>query len=123
VETVLRSAARAVERNDLEDLLRHVHSGAPQIREQATAEFPHYEFDRVSIKSNLQISFDAKSPTQEGTATFNVVVTGKVRDGDLELWSVPRYVVVRFRKEQGEWRVYSYEHREPGEGFRNPRED
>jgi hypothetical protein len=117
VEATLREAARDVERNDLESLLARVHSESPQIRAQAAAEFPKYVFQSVSIKSNLQITFDQPSDPSEATATFNVLVIGRLREQSLESWRVPRFVIVTFRKQDGQWKVFSYEHQDPREGL------
>lgn len=118
VDQVLRQAARAVARNDLPGLLRHIHSQATRIRAQAEAEFPQYEFESVSIKSNLEITFDQPRDPTEATAKFNVMVIGSHRDRTVEHWRVPRYVTVTFRKEGNDWRVVDYQHQPMQEGLR-----
>lgn len=117
VSAVLRAAARDIERNDLRGLLQHLHSQAPQIRAQAEAEFPKYRFESVSIKPNLEITFDGPKDPNEAVAKFNVMVIGSHRDDTIEHWRAPRYVIVTFRKERGEWRVFAYEHHNPQQGM------
>lgn len=117
VEGALRAAARAVERNDMEEVMKSIHSQAPHIRSQVQAEFPRYEFHEIKIKSNLEITFDNPRHPTEATAKFNVVVSGSERDGLIKNRRVPRYVIVTFRKEGNDWRVYSYQHDDAGEGL------
>jgi hypothetical protein len=116
VTAELYAAARDVQRNDLESLLNRVHSESPEIASRAREEFPRYEFESVSIKSNLRITFDQPSQPTEATAAFNVVVVGRYRDESMQ-WRVPRYVEVTFRKEHGQWKAYSYHHQDAREGL------
>ena len=117
VDAVLRSAARAVEQNDLDALLALVHSDETGIREQIRGEFPHFEFYQVKIKSNLEITFDNPNHPTEAVAKFNVVVTGSERSGFVRDFHVPRYCIVTFRKDGEQWRVYSYQHSDPRDGL------
>jgi hypothetical protein len=117
VDGVLHEAAAAVEQNDVSALLNLIHSQAPGVRNQAQAEMPRYEFDAVSIKSNLQITLDnPKQPTQ-ATARFNVLVDVSERNGLIKDRRVPRYCIVEFRKDGNAWRVYSYDHADPQQGL------
>ena len=114
VDAALHGAALAVQRNDLAALLRFIHPAAPEIRAQAEAEFPRYEFHEVSIKSNLEITVDSAT---DATAKFNVVVTASERDGLVKNWKAPRYCTVRFRKDGDAWKVVAYEHHDAQEGL------
>ena len=117
VDSVLRQAAREVERNDLAGVLRFVHAQAPEIRAQAEAEFPKYRFESVSIKNNLKITLNQPKNPTEAEATFNVMVIGSNREGTIEHRRVARYVIVTFRKESDAWKIFSYEHRDFQEGL------
>jgi hypothetical protein len=117
VDSVLRQAARAVEKNELAGVLRLIHPESPGMRAQAEAEFPKYKFESVSIKQNLKITLDQPGDANEAEATFNVMVIGSDRAGTMEHVRVPRYVIVKFRKDGDTWKAYSYEHHDPREGL------
>jgi hypothetical protein len=102
IDAVLRQMAREVERNDLDAVLQHVHSQSPQIRARASAEFPQYQFESVSIKSNLQITVDQAKNPPEAVAKFNVLVVGSLRDQSIQHSRALRYVVVS-HVSKGRW--------------------
>jgi flagellar motor component MotA len=117
VEAVLYQAAQAVEDNDLTAVLALIHSQSTSIRDQATAEFPQHEFHQLSIKPNLEITFDRPEQPTEATAKFNVVVSGSERNGLVKNWRVPRFCIVTFRKDGDAWRVFAYQHDDAMEGL------
>ena len=117
IEKTLHQIARDIERNDQAALVRHIHSQATQIRQAATTEMGTYEFDQVTIKSNLQIEVDAGTEPKTATARFNVVVVGS--GGGLgKHRRVPRYVTLELKQEDGAWRVLDYAHEDPTRGYK-----
>jgi len=118
IDALLHHVARLVERNDIDAALRFAHSKADSIRRQARAELPLYEFHRIRIKQNLEITVDAKRSPATAVARFNVTVVLSDRSGLLKDRHIPRFVVVRFEKEGEEWRATHYRHHEPYAGFR-----
>jgi hypothetical protein len=119
VRETLNQIARDVESNDVEKVLAHVYSGSPDIRSRAASEFPLYQFKSVSIKRNLKIIVEPKHFPPKAVAEFNVVVSGTDKAGLFSERAVPRFAIVTFYKEDNQWRVRSYEHRDPQEGFMN----
>ena len=117
VTATLQSIARRVEQNDLEGLLQHIHSEATEVRAQAQAEFPQYDFEQVKIKNNLEIDVDTDNLPPKAEARFNVVVIGSDRDHIIGRQHVPRFVIVTFHQENDQWRIYSYQHQPPGAGL------
>lgn len=113
VEKTLAQIAHDVERNDVKALVEHVDSRAPQIRAQVESEFPKYRFTKVEITRIREITVDMKHVPPQAIAQFSVVVSGTDAEGLLDGQTVPRFVIVRFHKENGRWRVYHYEHYEP----------
>lgn len=120
IESLLHEIARRIEQDDIPRVLSHIDPSAPQVRAQAESELPKYTFSEVNVKSNLEIVFDSAQPG-EAVASFNVVVAGSFRDGSKELWRVPRYAIVTFRKTNSQWRVVSYEHHDPQQGLTTKR--
>jgi hypothetical protein len=109
IEAALRQIARDVESNDLERILRHVYSGAPQTLAQARSEFPRYEFERVSIKQNIEISLDPTAQPPAARVTFNVRVDVVELSSRIR-YTPARFVMVTMRKEGGAWKVAEYAH-------------
>lgn len=119
VERTLHEIARDVERNDLQAVLRHIYSGAPEIRDRAASEFPNYTFKEVRITRLRKIDVVPKHLPPKAVAEFNVVVVGSDRQGLLNDQQVPRFVVVTFYQESdGRWAVADYQHYDPQEGFK-----
>ena len=118
----LHEITRDVESNDLERVLRHVHPANPAVRAEAETEFPRYRFHEVRIKRNLKIDIDMQHQPPKAEAEFNVVVVGSDADGLITDQRVPRFVQVTFYKDGDTWKVYSYRHSPPQEGFLEPRE-
>jgi len=117
IDAILHQAAREVERNEIESLMRFTHSRAERMRRQARDELPRYDFDQVSIKSNLVITVRQDRDPLTATARFNAVVSASERDGLIKNQRVARYVVVRFEKEGNAWRATDYEHHDPRQGL------
>ena len=113
VELTLQQIATDLESNQLPKLLNHIHSRAPDIRHLAENEFRNYYFERVSIKSNLEIELDTSRQPFQAEATFNVVARGRLTGTGSDTIRVPRLVTVTFLKEGDRWKVVDYEHRPP----------
>lgn len=112
IDLTLRQIAVDVERNDLDAILSHVYSGAPQTLAQARAEFPRYHFKRVDIKRNLEVELDESQQPPLAIATFNVRVDVTELSTQI-MHPVARFVRLTLRKESGTWKVATYEHDEP----------
>jgi hypothetical protein len=118
VTQTLHEIAALVERNEIEAALKYAYSGSPQVRRQAAAELPLYEFTEVNIKRNLEIEVFADHKPPKATAEFNVTVVLSSKTGGFH-GRVPRYVEATFFKEEdGQWRVGAYSHFEPTRGYR-----
>ena len=91
IEATLQRIARDVERNDLEAILAHVYSGAPDTLALAQQEFPRYSFERVNIKHNVEIVLDETANPPAANVTFNVVVDVTELASNIK-YHVPRFV-------------------------------
>ena len=118
VDLTLREIAALVERNDIDAALKHVHSGGQRIRDAASGELRNYTFAKVSITSTPEIKLlPARNPTQ-AVAEFNIVAVVSESTGTFTGVRAARFVSVTFRKEDGQWRVWEYNHDEPTAGMR-----
>jgi hypothetical protein len=119
VQEALDRIARDVESNDLDRILSHVYSGAPDVYARAEMEFPNYEFEQVKIKDNVEVQPVEGAQPPRILVTFNVTVDVSVRATSM-LHHVPRFVRVTLVKEDGDWRVAEYSHDEPQRGLQLP---
>ena len=124
IEAILEQAARDVEANDLKAVLRFLHPSATTVQQQAVEEFARFEFHRVSIKQNLEISIQADQEPQVATATFNVMVVFSERSGFSRQPSglrkeirVPQFITLQLQKENDTWQVVNFSHQQPQAGF------
>ena len=118
ITTTLHDIADLVERNEINAALEYAHSGSPEVRAQAAAELPRYEFQEVSIGRNLEIEVFPKHIPPKATAEFTVAVVLRTKDHSFSGGRTPRFVVVTFLKEEsGEWHVSDYEHFPPNAAF------
>ena len=118
ITATLHEIADLVERNKIDAAVEYAHSGWPEVRAQAEAELPRYEFKEVSIGRNLEIEVFPTHIPPKATAEFTVVVVLGTRDRSFSGGRIPRFVVVTFLKEEsGEWHVSDYEHLPPNAAF------
>ena len=113
VRKVVYAAAKAVEENDIEQAVSYISDSLPQEKSRARNELQRYRFFRVVVKSNLAIDVDADHDPPRAAARFNVVAVLASRDGALDKMNIPRFVILRFRKEGDEWKITGFEHDEP----------
>lgn len=118
IHDTLSEIAALVEDNRIEQALDYAWSEAPEVRQQAQAELPLYEFESVEIKRNLKIEvFPNKTPPR-ATAEFNVVVVLSTRTGLVQGQRIPRFLEVDLvRDDEGRWRVAGYQHYDPRRGW------
>jgi len=117
VKDTLHEIARAVERNDIHEVLQYAAAGAKEVRSQASAELPRYHVNEVDIKRNLEVTIDRSQSPPHAIVTFNVVVDG-VEQSLHAKFHVPQFVKMIFVKQNEKWRVLSYEHWSPDYGMK-----
>ncbi|MHB0956000.1 MAG: hypothetical protein ACYC6N_20905 [Pirellulaceae bacterium] len=122
IDATLRQIGRDVERNDLDAVLGHVYSGAPETLRMAQSEFPRYSFKLVNIKHNVEVQLhpDAAPPMAE--VTFNVVLDVTERNSEIRHPRVALFVRLTLRKEKGAWKVAKYDYDAPQRSLLDPRE-
>ena len=112
VEATIHQLAKIVEAGDLSALIAHIHPEAAEVRARASQEFPRYKIKEVRIKSGMKVEVSPNHEPPKAVAEFNVVVVGGDAVGLVVDQSVPRFVVLTFYKDGGEWKVWNYEHHE-----------
>ena len=118
VRATLFVIANDLERNDVDAVIRHVSPGRPELIEQAEKYMGLVKISDVDIKRNLRIEIFADKGMEIAEAKFNVVFKGKDKNGFLdEKRPIPRFFTVRFKNEDGAWRVRNYEMGDPREGL------
>lgn len=115
IERTLLEIARDVESNNRQVVIRHVYSGAPELKQKAEAELPNYKFTECRVTKIHLIEVDAASGPRSAMVEFNVLATGSFKHEGMEVTdTVPRWVRLHFvREKDGRWAVQSYEHDSP----------
>lgn len=117
IKATIREIATRLEDNDVEGVVALISESNPELVQEVRTVMQLGEVQRVSIKRNLQATTTSHRGGLSGQATFNAVATVKPRRGDWGQQPIPRFVVVQLRKENGKWRVRSYEAKDPREGM------
>lgn len=120
VEGVIGSVAKAVERNDLDEVLKYVHSTQSAALNRAKTELPNFKFTMARITGIKKIEVDAAANPPSAIAEFNVAVDVTAQGQPYQ--GIRRFVHCKFLREGERWLVNDYEHFEPTHGFRNDSE-
>ena len=118
VHSVLLTVVDAIERSDVDELLRHVHSDATDVQSDVKQHKGTITFETVDIKSNLVIRVDQHADV--AIAEFNVMLVFQLRRERLRR-TLARYVQVWFRRDGGRWRIDRYAHWHFTDGLRKRR--
>jgi hypothetical protein len=114
IRETLYEIAREVKANDHAKVLRHIHSSAPEIKQQAQAEMPRYKFNEFRITKIHLIDVDASVEPRSAVVECNVVGGGTFHEHGIEMDHVPRWVKLQLlREKDGRWAVAAYEHDDP----------
>jgi len=117
IKNSIRSIATLIEAGDVEGVVGYISKSKPELVEEVRSAFELVEVEKVSIKRNLQATVSEQRGHLTGEARFNAVATVKSSRDGWEPRPVPRFFIVQLRKEDGQWRVRSYEARDPREGL------
>lgn len=122
VRATLHVIADDLERNDVEAVVAHVSSGRAELQEEARRRLDEIEVVDVDIKRNLKIDVLSAKGMDVAEATFNCVIRLKPKatryqDFLNDKRPIPRFLKVRFKLEDGDWRVRDYEMSDPRDGI------
>ncbi len=115
ITRMLSDVASALQRNDREFVLSHIHPQAAETVQRATTELPQYKFTEARVTRIKAITVDDSRTPKTAVAEFNVVVA--LTFGGYS-GQVPRFVKLYLTQRDGRWLVRDYEHAEPTAGFR-----
>lgn len=118
VTQTLHEIAADLQINNIEGVVRHIASTAPELERDARARLRGVTLEQVKIKRNLEIDVTPPSNPSAANARFNCVVIGSDKSGVMGKRHGAFFFDVNFKKEQGSWRVASYEMKDPREGMR-----
>ena len=119
VKATLYVIANEIEQNDLEGLLKHISAGRPNLVDEAKKYMSLVTVEEVDIKKNLKVDLHSERGMYIAEASFNAVIRGSDKRGFLDKKRpIPRFFKVRFKLEDGSWKVRSYEMSDPREGLR-----
>ncbi len=117
VRATLYIIAALIEENDVNAVLPYISAGRSKLREQVRQNMELIEVLDVKIKRNLTIDVVTHRGTEVAEARFNVVARLRGRRGMTDERPYPRFVVVNFRKEDGQWRMRTFEVHDPRRGL------
>lgn len=118
VKATLHVIASDLERNDVTAVVNHISRHRGQLIREAKQKMAMVEILKVDIKRNLKIEIHETRGTEIAEARFNAVIRLRLLRGlSDEMRPAPRFFVVRFRKEQGQWRIRDYEMHDPRQGI------
>jgi hypothetical protein len=102
--------ARDAQNNDRQAMMQHIYSGAPELRKRVDAELAKYRFTECRITKIHLIDVDAQAEPRSAIVQFNVIGSGGLRDGSMELDHVAQWVQLHLlREKEGRWTVAEYE--------------
>ncbi len=116
VETVLRTAATDLEKDDKQAVVGALHSTAGGLELLVETGMQRYEFEEVSIKRNLEIQVLADRQPPKCVATFNVMLKAHEKNG-MDARPVLSFVKLTFLKEHDQWRIAKFEPDSPTRAF------
>jgi uncharacterized protein (DUF1778 family) len=115
ITRLLNEVAAALQRNDREFVLSHIHPQAAATVQRARAELPRYDFTQARVTRIKAITVDNSRRPETAVAEFNVIVALTFEGFSGQ---VPRFVKLYLSKYNGRWLVRDYEHADPTAGFR-----
>ena len=118
VKQTIRNIAQEIENNNIEAVVTYISADDPTLRDEVRRTLALVTVKKVSVKRNLTVTVTRRNAFTSAEAQFNAVATIEDRRGMLGTHVVPRFLVVRLRKEDDQWRVRSYEMSDPRDGLR-----
>jgi hypothetical protein len=113
VRLALRTVAARLEANDINGVLDGISPQAEAMRNEVRTRMRQFKVLSVSIKPNLKVTVGPQRPPRTAEARFNAVATLNVPGGGQSPWTIPRRLVVRFRREGEAWQITEYESYDP----------
>lgn len=117
IRRMLHDVAGALERNEHDFVLSHIHPNASATVQRAKSELSRYTFTEARVTRIKAITIDGTRKPETAVVEFNVVVA---MDIEVLRRGMPLFVKIYINKHDGRWLVRDYEYSEPTAGFRQP---
>lgn len=117
VENAIHEIARALENSDVATVEQRISKTAPRIAKRAKDSMRRYKIERVRVKPNLKVVVHSDQEPLTATVTFNTVIRGGDRAGQIPIQDWRLYFVVEFVLEDERWRIYDYQMHQPQRGI------
>jgi hypothetical protein len=118
VTATLHVIASDLERNNVDAILDHVSEGRPKLRADVKQKMGLVEIINVDIKRNLKVEVSNERGMDIAEAQFNAVIRLRpLRGLSDEIRPAARFSTVRFKLEDGKWRIRDYEMSDPRRGI------
>ena len=118
VKATLHLIADDLERNDVAAVTAHISRHRGELIKEAKQKMGMVEIIDVDIKRNLKVDLHFERGMEIAEARFNAVIRLRLLRGLSDaMRPTPRFFVVRFRKEDGQWRIRDYEMHDPRQGI------
>lgn len=109
IATSLDETARALEHNDLDEVLSHVASDAQDVRARLSSILPSVKIEEAKVR-DLEVQVQANTNPKTARAQLRGIIHGRDTGGQLPYDTVMRRFAVRLREEQeGKWVITDYE--------------
>jgi len=120
VKATLHVIAHDLEQNNVNAILQHISKDCVDLQRDAKAKMRLVEIVNVDIKNNLKVELYSDRGIDYAESRFNCVIRYKILRGIAggdDVRPFPQFFVVRFRQEDGHWRVRDYEMQDPRSGI------
>lgn len=115
VEGVMHEVARAVQQNDFDGVLSHIHPSRAAAFSRTKSQLSRCEFTEARITAIKKIEVNADTNPPSAIAEFNAYAAVTVQGTPHK---APQFVRCYFLHEGGRWLVSDYELHEPTYGFK-----
>lgn len=120
VKATLNVIAHDLEQNDVNAILTHISKDRVDLQRDAKTKMSLVEIVDVDIKNNLKVELYSDRGIEYAECRFNCMIRFKILRGIAsgeDVRPFPQHFVVRFRQEDGRWRVRDYEMQDPRVGI------
>ncbi|MBI85850.1 MAG: hypothetical protein CMJ81_21860 [Planctomycetaceae bacterium] len=113
VAATLDEIAATLESNQPDSLLEHVSPSATVLRQDIDSRLRAVIVKLAEVRSRPLVTIHGQDPFLTAEADFRGLIVGDGRQGMVQNFRYFRRFIVRFKKEDGAWKVYNYEESSP----------
>ncbi len=117
---VIEEVAGAVQRNDVDAVLKHVHPSANARIDEVRTRLPGLKFTEARVTGLKSIEVTDRTEPKSAVAQMHVAVS--LTSGSVTLNGVRRFVKAYFLYSDGKWLINDFEHFDIAQGFKEQTE-